>query len=142
MKTKLTQTATQLGFNPRYSEMSREQSELLMSVIFSSMKCDEVDIPEEEKPHPIKMIEKRIEVIKLPITLKPSAKLAILILTDGNPGKMNAALIDCLIRFENKEVSVGEICELYPMGFYSDKSALEYIDNYLKTKKTKWSEIY
>lgn len=137
-------TAIELGFKPEYEAMTKEQTELLMHILFSRthMGNKEVDLPEEDKPWPIKMIEKRIEVLKLPIKLETSAKLAMVILTGGNPGKMNAALIDILTKYEGKTVTSDEICELYPMGFYTEESVHDYINNYLKTKKVKWSHIY
>lgn len=144
MKTKLNKTAHQLGFKAEYLPMSEEQITTLTRLIFSALyrESDLNEMPESEKPFALKMIEKRISALELPIQLFPSAKIAMLILTDGVPGKMNAALIDLLIKHENNDITVTEVCETYPIGFYSEKSCSEYIDNYLKTKKTKWSEIY
>ena len=126
-------TATELGFNPIFNEMTKEETEMMMSVLFGALNGNEPELKESEKPFAIKMIEKRIEAMKLPIVLKPSAKIAMLILTDGNPGKMNVALIDIITKFEGRTISVNEICEsVYPMGFYSTESSTEYIGLYLR----------
>lgn len=131
--------AKELGFNPIYQQLTDEQSRMLISILLSN---NEPDIPENEIPFPIKIIEKRIDVLKLPIKLTTTAKLLLLVLTDGNPGKMVTSLIDCLVKFENQTVTKDMVCDLYPNGFYNENSFIEYVDNYLKLKKSKWSEIY
>ena len=108
------------------------------NILFSEIK----QIPEKELPHVIRILDKRIEVMKLPIKFNLKAKLLLFVLTDSNPGRMMLALIDSLTKYEGKEVTEGEICDIYPEGFYSEESVLEYVEKYCKTRLCKWSEIY
>lgn len=143
MKTKDLPTPKELGFQPQYQPMTEEQSQNVIRIIMAEENHLEKVISGSDTPWQVEMIQKRIEVLKLPIRLKPSALLFILILTEGNPGKMITALIDCLIQCEGEEVGVDEMCQkVYPDGFYTDDSCMELIDTYLKPKKTKWSAIY
>ena len=139
MKTQLEKTAQELGFKPQYQPMTREQTELFATVLLSG---DMEEISDKEAPHPLKILRKRIEVLELPIKFSPKAELLSLIVTDGNPGKMMTVLIEALSNYENKTVDADEIAELYPWGFYTEDSVMELIDNYFKTRKAKWSEIY
>ena len=131
-------TAIELGFKPKFERLSKEQSELFINILFSEIK----QIPEKELPHVIRILDKRIEVMKLPIKFNLKAKLLLFVLTDSNPGRMMLALIDSLTKYEGKEVTEGEICDIYPEGFYSEESVLEYVEKYCKTRLCKWSEIY
>lgn len=138
MKTSDLPTAMELGFKPIFQPMTPDQTNLFFQIYLS----DEIEIPENEIPHPIKIIDRRIEVLELPIQITMSAKVLLVVLTDGNPGRMVASLIDCLVKYENRTVNKDMIIELYENGFYSDASFHEYVENYLKIKKSKWSEIY
>ena len=138
MKTSNLPTAKELGFNPIFQPMNQDDTMLFVQIYGSG----ELEIPENEIPHPIKIIDRRIEVLNLPIELTMKAKLLLLVLTGGNPGKMVGSLIDCLVKYEDKTVDCGMVADLYPDGFYSDISFHEYVEKYLKLKKSKWSEIY
>lgn len=137
MKTK---SAKELGYNPIYTPMTKEQSENFVRVLMADPQ--DIKIDGKDIPFVLQVLNKRIEVMNLPINFTSQAKLLALILSNGNPGKMMIILIDCLINFEGKEVSGDDICNLYPMGFYNEISTTNYIDNYLKPHKCKWSEIY
>lgn len=87
------------------------------------------------------IIEKRIEGLKLPIKFTDFALIAHLAFSD-RPAKSVIVLIDALTRYEGKTVTAEMLCELYPDGFYTEMAMIDYIDNYLKARKVKWSEIY
>src|SRR5512137_2310528 len=102
----------------------------------------------EGKPSPsideqflVQILNKRIEVHKLPISFSDGAKLCVLALTD-RPGSVVALLIDCLTNFEGQTVTSKQLADLYPVGFYDEPTMIRYIDEYLKPKKVKWAEIY
>ena len=63
-------------------------------------------------------------------------------LTKGVPGKGVALLIDCLTKHKGETITLKELTELYPWGFYKEEVCEDYIDNYLKPKKVKWAELY
>jgi hypothetical protein len=131
-------TPKELGFSPQYKEMDEDQAEMYMSVLLSQTK----EIPKDDIPFPIQIIDKRIEAMNLPISFTGKAKILALILTDGNPGRMVTVLIDALIEHEGEEVDHEKLSLLYPMGFYSDTSFDIYVNDFLKEGKSKWSEIY
>lgn len=86
--------------------------------------------------------------MELPIEFTAKAKMLALILTGGNPGKMMTVLIDCLTYWDLEKgqekvlVDDSKICDLYPTGFYTEDSVINLVDNYFKTRKVAWSEIY
>lgn len=132
-------TAKELGFKPNYTPMDREQFEVLINLMFT----ESLDIPKEERPFGVQILDKRIEGLEFPIKMNDRTKLFILSLSNGNPGKIVTILIDCLTKFEGREATVENICEeLYPMGFYSDQSFTDYVNNYLKPHRCKWSQVY
>jgi len=104
---------------------------------------DELKIPEKDFPFTSKIVQKRIEFLKLPINFSKVALFAIDVFAMGNPGKAVALLVDCLTKYEgNLNISVKDLTELYPWGFYNTETFEDYIDNYLKPRKVKWAEIY
>jgi hypothetical protein len=125
--------------NPKYVPMSEIRSKLYLIGCLTD---------HEKKPSPnideqflIQILNKRIEVLKLPISFSDGAKNCILALTD-RPGSVMALLVDCLNNFEGQTVTSKELADLYPMGFYDEETMLRYIDEYLKPRKIKWAEIY
>lgn len=92
-------------------------------------------------PFVSKIVLNRIEEMKLPITFTPVALSAIACFA-WNPGTAVVLLIDALTRHENEVVDLDKLTELYPDGFYTEKTFVDYIDNYIKPRKVKWSEIY
>jgi len=132
-------TARDLGFHPRFEPMTRDQTGNLMAILMNEA---EPQIPDSEMPFAIQILDKRVSVMNLPIKFTLKGKLAMWVLTDGNPGRMMTALIDCLTNHEGQEITAEIICELYPVGFYSENSLMDYVDNYIKTRQVKWSQIY
>jgi len=133
-------TAKELGFVPKYEPLSNKNTEYLVTILMGGpMK----EILDTEAPFPIQVLRKRISGLNLPIKFTPKAELIALILTEGNPGKMITLLIDCLTEFQGETIDENSLCEnLYPWGFYTYESFVDYIDNYIKPRKVKWSNIY
>ena len=88
------------------------------------------------------IIRKRIEAFNLPISFRDTGLLALEAIANGNPGRAIVCLIDCLHKFEGEEVTASKMCDLYPYGHYNEETFEDYVDNYLKTRKIKYSEIY
>jgi hypothetical protein len=130
-------------FKPRFKPLTDEGMKILAKTMFAEAEGAPVNLKETDPDYPVllKILDKRIEVLKLPISFNLYAKIGMLALLDG-PGALVTLLIDALNKFEGKEVTVQMLCDLYPFGFYDDKSFEDYVDNYLKTRKVKWSEIY
>ena len=128
--------------NQHTTPLGDEACKLYVMLTMAEMKGKDVPLDDELKSHGTKILEKRIEVLKLPIEFTNNAKIAIDCFTLGNPGKTVALLIDCLTKYEGQKVSVSMLSDVYPFGFYNEETFEDYVDNYLKTNKAKWSEIY
>lgn len=87
------------------------------------------------------IIKKRIKAFNLPIDFTNLAYHALTLFTD-RPGAVVLLLIDALTKYENKTVTVQDLVDLYPLGFYSEGEFTEIIDKQIKPRKVKWSEIY
>ena len=67
----------------------------------------------------------------------------IAILSCGNPGRAIMILIDLCGTFKNRSIiTSAEIVEKYPNGIYSDDTFMNICDNYVKTGKVLFSEMY
>lgn len=67
----------------------------------------------------------------------------IAILSGGNPGRAIMMLIDLCGTFKNRSIITSEeITEKYPNGIYSDDTFMNICDNYVKTEKVLFSEMY
>jgi hypothetical protein len=134
---------------PTYKTLTADQAMLLAESIA-------IELHEETDPHPdvlarlgadldmiplVKILQKRIDALKLPIKFTVPGKMAVLALTDV-PGQVMALLVDCLNAYEDKEVGAGHLANLYPWGFYSAVSFNQYVETLIKTRKVKWSELY
>lgn len=128
-----------VGFKPEFQALSDpRQSLLIQAEIDHSDGMQALGLDEEFL---IKILNKRIEVMKLPISFGPAGKLAALAHVD-RAGAMVVLLIDCLNAFEGKEVTPGMLIDLYGGSFYTEASFIDYIDNFMKPKKVKWAEVY
>lgn len=135
--------SVEVGFEGHSTKLTETQAQLLVGIL---MAPTEIVIPDNEKLPIMQIVQKRITGYNLPIKFTDAALLYIAILSDGNPGKAMVILIDSLQRYGNDkdvvEVTTSDLCELYPWGFYTYDSFVDYIDNYLKNRKVKYSEIY
>lgn len=95
------------------------QSDALMTAISVKMAGD--DAPLKIDHLLVKILNKRIEVLGLPISFSVSGTLAAIILA-RNPGQMMVLLIDALERFPGARITSSEVVAMYPFGFYSDEA--------------------
>jgi hypothetical protein len=100
-------------------------------------------IEDKEKSIAMDIIFKRIKAFNLPIGFTIPGIIALECLAGGSPGHLVVILIDCLNKYEDKmDVSLKDLSDIYPFGFYNDTVFGDYVDNYIKEKKIKWSFIY
>jgi len=122
--------------------------EYVMAVMMETAgdKAIPMDELRKERIHVIEIVLKRIEVLGLPITFTPEGLVAAYAMTENNPGRAVIMLIDCLTKHEGGTVTASMLADLYPYGFYSEETVIDYVDNYLKNPETrsqiKWAEIY
>lgn len=130
-------------FKGPVTPLSKEQGQILMMALMAEETGSPLDpaMKKDRNWSLCAIIEKRIEVLKLPIKFTDYALIAHLAFSD-RPGKSVMLLIDSLTKYEGQTVTSRMLCDLYPMGFYSDDTATDYIDNHLKKRTVKWSEIY
>lgn len=95
-----------------------------------------------EWPETLQIIQKRIEVMDLPIKFSPWGLAATLVFAKS-PGQAVTLLIDCLDECEGETVTVETLCKrVYPQGFYAQRSFEYVIDEIHKKRKAKWSWVY
>ena len=100
-------------------------------------------IDENEKSMAMDVVLKRIKAFDLPIGFTIPGLVALECLAGGNAGSLIVILIDCLNKYEGRmDVSLKDLSDIYPFGFYNDEVFTDYVDNYLKPRKLKWSQIY
>lgn len=136
------------GLNPTYeTSITPERAHSLLAATMAEAVGGEADLEDKkdleelEEEFLIKILNKRIEGMKLPISFSPAAKMAILAFCD-RPGSVVILLIDCLNAYEGQRVTVPMLVELYSDGFYDEGTLLRYIDDYMKLRKVKWSYVY
>lgn len=133
------------GLSPSYQPMDQKKSELFVMASMAEAlpgSTDRVGLEKDlDQQFFIKVLNARIEGMKLPIKFTPEGKLAILALSEV-VGAAVVILIDCLNAFEGKEVTAGMLADLYPVGFYDEKTFHRYVEDYLKPRKCKWADVY
>jgi hypothetical protein len=130
--------------------MSQRASELF----FMACMLDAQEMPEkipvkrieEDFSFIMKVVLKRVEVLKLPISFTLGGLAALEALSGGNPGRAMVILMDCLTLHSIEDVdglvTSADLAEMYPFGFYNEDTFCDYIDNEVKTGKALWSQIY
>lgn len=122
-------------------QLTKDESEMLLNcIVIEQQKIKKPD----ELPWSFlaQVVQKRMEVMNLPIKFTDPALLSVDAFCT-NPGRAVLFLIDCLSKFEGQTVTVDMICkEVYPFGVYTDEEFKKIVDEQLKTRKMKWSEIY
>lgn len=126
------------------------ESNALIAMIIAEMSND---LPPQNvhdaimNEHYTKVLQKRIEVCKLPIAFNIFALGSIPIFCDRIGGVV-VLLIDCLECLDNtenspdtKEINLQDLCSIYPCGFYKEGALFARIDQ-IKTKKNKWDFLY
>jgi hypothetical protein len=89
-----------------------------------------------------KIINKRIEGFDLPIRFTTGGLIAVAAITKMVAGRVVSTLIELLNRHEGGLVTSEMIADLYPLGFYKEEVFGELIDEMLKARRLKWSQIY
>jgi hypothetical protein len=126
-----------------YTYEQLDEETLLTLLSLAKMEINKNPAPElpEEASFLSRIVRKRIEAMKLPINFTEYAYIAINLLVD-RPGSAIILLIDTLNKYEGQIVTIKMLAELYPMGFYDEASLIKVIDEEIKPRKRKWSEIY
>jgi hypothetical protein len=120
--------------------LDEEQSKLFLNCMLNDV--FNIDINSKvENLFFSKIIQKRIEVLDLPIKFTCYGMLMVSALC-STPGEVIILLCDCLYHYEGKRVSVNDISNLYPFGFYNEETVLNIIDNYMKARVHPWSQVY
>ena len=82
------------------------------------------------------------EEFKLP-DLDDKVLILIDLFANGNPGKAIIMLIDlCGTYKDKKEITMDDFVNKYPFGFYDMDTMINIGDNYIKTGKVLFSEMY
>lgn len=103
---------------------------------------DKPDIYSEiELPDLSRIVDKRIECMKLPIIFTKPALLAVCMFTTL-PGEAIVLLCDALTYFERKTVRTKELMALYPYGFYKKEIFQKIVQGEILTNKHRWSNVY
>jgi hypothetical protein len=129
----------------KYQMLTPEQAKLLAQIILSNN--EHAEIAETDYPFLSQIVKKRVEALKLPIKLSPAALIAVNAFTD-RPGSAVVLLIDALNKYtteedyknwlqkkpspEPREITVSDLCMLYPEGFYTEAALTDLIDNTMK----------
>lgn len=112
--------------------MNGEQCEALLVMLIAEMQDKQMfdklyESTVKEKDSICKVIEKRVEVFKLP-KFEPSAVMFISMIVSGNPGKSVLAMIDTLDAWKSIEKKSDDdkidakfmSTYVYPFGFYDN----------------------
>jgi len=128
-----------------YQQMTREQSEILMKLMFLKEEPPlEEFISEMEEDFGTQILHKRITSCDLP-RLEPSAYIDLVNFAD-RPGTLVMALIDTLEKHEEikpDKINAGFIAEhVYPFGFYKPEVAERIYDERRHKKPNKFDYLY
>jgi hypothetical protein len=127
----------------KVSPLEDDQMQLfVMATLMESQDQEGVISPDILDFFSTQILLKRIEFYKLPIKFSSSGFMAVLAITNANPGKVVAMLVELLNKYEGQTIGASHIADLYPMGFYKEEVFCHFIDDVLKARKIKWSEIY
>ena len=127
------------------SSMSKEATEVFTMAMIGEFKGKRrmvEDLSESDCTFLMNVIQKRIDIMKIPIKFSVSAMIACEALSEGVVGKMVIILVDCLNEYEGQEITVDKVANLYPFGFYNEEVFTDYVDNYLKPRKVNWAHTY
>lgn len=123
-----------------FKELDKEQAKYYLNCVY--VESSNLKLEAEPTDFCSRLIKSRIQNLHLPIKFTDIALFAAISLHECNPGKAITILIDCLCKYKDDEVTVAKLTEVFPWGFYDEVTFTDYVDNYLKPKKTLWSEIY
>ena len=135
----------------KFVKMDRETSEVFMQLgfgrneDFKKLLSQQIAMAKETAGI-IAIVHKRYQHYKEEFKL-PDLDDKVLILIDlfanGNPGKAIIMLIDlCGTYKDKKEITMDDFVNKYPFGFYDMDTMINIGDNYIKTGKVLFSEMY
>lgn len=136
--------ANEIGFNPKFQPLTHDAAKLFLDLTWTELKNRddfEASFPDSELPFLSQIFKQRVEVLDLPVKLTKRGLLAVNCFAQ-RPGAAIVVLVDFLTKYEGQELTCSRLANLYPVGFYSEDSMVDLIDNYMKPKKVKWSELY
>lgn len=128
--------------------MTRSQSEILLTLVLLDKaepeKAQELITDELKEQFPYKAYAKRMEVLKLPLKLSPTALIFLISLCKVT-GHIPVFMIDCLELQELLGVdhlTLDDVAaQLYPWGFYNEEAFGRRVDE-IKQGKGKYDFIY
>lgn len=130
--------------NAKYKPLDQEEVGMMMIILNVEINWKNIKLPEKELPLASKIVKKRIDVMKLPLKYNTTGITSVSLFVD-RAGFAVLFLIDCLniLIPLNLDMTCKNICMyVYPHGFYTDESAINIIDEFIKTRKIKYAEIY
>jgi hypothetical protein len=147
------QNAPRRGFmQPNKAQaLTMEQSKLLMNLIVQADGLDANPMPKGLADcFPAQIITKRLQALELPIKITNSAILGLVLVMADSPGAIVVSLIDCLEfaypvvseSTEVKTISLKEVCEIYPFGFYTKDCLAQRIEGIKNNPNESWNFIY
>ena len=135
----------------KFVEMDRETSKFFIQLSLAEgedfkKSLSQQMVAAKENGGIISIIHKRHQLYKEEFKL-PDLDDKVLILIDlfakGNPGKAIIMLIDLCGTYKDKEeITMDDFVNKYPCGFYDMDTMINIGDNYIKTGKVLFSEMY
>lgn len=138
--------------NKQYELMSEETTGLLVKLLLTKGNDEALEAIKAfanhmyESPTVAAIIYKRYQVFKESKNL-PEIDDSVFLIGDafsgGNPGRGVLFLIDILGNYHTKDkITLDNIINLYPEGYYNFETCQNIVDNYVKTGLLKFSELY
>ena len=121
--------------------LSDTKAELLVKCLLMEQEKGDIKIDEKDLHLLGRIIQKRIDVLGLPIKFTNIALLSVGCFCEVAGGAV-VLLIDCLNKFPNETITVGKLCEVYPDGFYTESELERYVETDIKTRKINFSDLY
>ena len=126
----------------KYQPLTKDRTEMFLKCVLLEHKDKEWTPPTDEKwPALSRIVQLRINVMKLPISFTSAALMSVNCLCD-RPGAAVLLLIDALDKYEGQKVDMKMMADLYPIGFYTEEAFIERIDKEIKEGKGKWDYVY
>lgn len=138
--------------NKQYELMSEETTGLLVKLLLTKGNDEALKELKDFANHMYEsstvaaIIYKRYQVFKESKNL-PEIDDSVFLIGDafsgGNPGRGVLFLIDILGNYHTKDkITLDNIINLYPKGYYNFETCQNIVDNYVKTGLLKFSELY
>lgn len=135
---------------PLMFEESKPLDEVQSGILINLMMVEKKGLTDEilkgvEDSFLYKIYQKRMEVLKLPLKLSPTALFFLICLCD-RVGHVPVFMIDCLELqrdLHKDNLTLDDVVKgLYPWGFYTEEAFINRIDNEIKPGKGEFDSIY